>query len=406
MRWLFALLCLAPSCVLLSGALFERECGDGILDLDQEEECDDGNNIDADGCEADCTLPACGNGIYDPGEFCFQQSQPLLSNVEDVVAADFNLDGALDFATTARFDPEVIVLINDGLGFFQAQSSPSGFGTCSMIVVDFNKDGIPDILSTNADGATQSGFILLGDGDGFFVQAQNFPARCASAMAAGDLNKDGELDLVTAFEDFEDGLEILLGNGDGSFQSQSLSIEEEVFALGLEDFNNDNVLDLAFNASIERVGLLFGNGDGSFQPMQTIQAGLGPKVLSTHDINNDGIPDLTTSNLATDNVSILFGNGDGSFAPQQVIADIDGPILVDADKDGAFDLVGNSVLGTIVRFGQSGGTFSAPQLLLLARVAPSFGGAFFAEDLNQDGVLDLVVASPVSLSLSVRFSQP
>jgi len=31
-------------------------CGDGILDTDYDEACDDGNTIDGDGCESDCTL--------------------------------------------------------------------------------------------------------------------------------------------------------------------------------------------------------------------------------------------------------------------------------------------------------------------------------------------------------------
>jgi len=38
--------------------------------LDPGEECDDGNNINGDGCQADCTLPICGDGILDPGEQC------------------------------------------------------------------------------------------------------------------------------------------------------------------------------------------------------------------------------------------------------------------------------------------------------------------------------------------------
>src|SRR5690606_32008498 len=37
------------------------ECGNDILE--EGEECDDGNVIDADGCEADCTLPKCMNDI-------------------------------------------------------------------------------------------------------------------------------------------------------------------------------------------------------------------------------------------------------------------------------------------------------------------------------------------------------
>ncbi len=44
-------------------------CGDG--NLDPGEECDDGNNVDGDGCSAVCTVePFCGDGNLDPGEEC------------------------------------------------------------------------------------------------------------------------------------------------------------------------------------------------------------------------------------------------------------------------------------------------------------------------------------------------
>ena len=43
-------------------------CGDGILDLD--EECDDGNNDPTDGCAPGCKHETCGNGILDLGEEC------------------------------------------------------------------------------------------------------------------------------------------------------------------------------------------------------------------------------------------------------------------------------------------------------------------------------------------------
>ncbi len=44
-------------------------CGDGILDPDKEA-CDDGNNVDGDGCQANCALPTCGNGIVEAPEQC------------------------------------------------------------------------------------------------------------------------------------------------------------------------------------------------------------------------------------------------------------------------------------------------------------------------------------------------
>lgn len=45
------------------------ECGDGLRDATFEE-CDDGNTLDGDTCESDCTVAFCGNGIVDVGEVC------------------------------------------------------------------------------------------------------------------------------------------------------------------------------------------------------------------------------------------------------------------------------------------------------------------------------------------------
>src|SRR5690606_4294743 len=43
-------------------------CGDG--DKSPDEQCDDGNQVGADGCSAVCKLEACGNKVLDPGEEC------------------------------------------------------------------------------------------------------------------------------------------------------------------------------------------------------------------------------------------------------------------------------------------------------------------------------------------------
>ena len=43
-------------------------CGDGTLD--PAETCDDGNQVEGDGCDSNCTLTGCGNGILTAGEEC------------------------------------------------------------------------------------------------------------------------------------------------------------------------------------------------------------------------------------------------------------------------------------------------------------------------------------------------
>lgn len=45
-------------------------CGDGIVENDRGEECDDGNRHNDDDCTNDCLLPECGDGFRQDGEEC------------------------------------------------------------------------------------------------------------------------------------------------------------------------------------------------------------------------------------------------------------------------------------------------------------------------------------------------
>jgi cysteine-rich repeat protein len=49
----------------------EDVCGDWMLrPTDGGEQCDDGNTINGDGCDNNCTISACGNGVVTTGEAC------------------------------------------------------------------------------------------------------------------------------------------------------------------------------------------------------------------------------------------------------------------------------------------------------------------------------------------------
>lgn len=51
-----------------TNACIFASCGDRFIQ--PGEECDDGNAIDGDGCDSDCTSSRCGNSVHDPTEVC------------------------------------------------------------------------------------------------------------------------------------------------------------------------------------------------------------------------------------------------------------------------------------------------------------------------------------------------
>ena len=64
--------CGTPYVLARGEELVPAACGDGTLNPEIGEQCDDGNTANGDGCSAQCTIeiPACGDGNLDPGEQC------------------------------------------------------------------------------------------------------------------------------------------------------------------------------------------------------------------------------------------------------------------------------------------------------------------------------------------------
>src|SRR5262249_2822096 len=142
---------------------------------------------------------------------------------------------------------------------------------------------------------------------------------------------------------------MLLGNGDGSFQSPLFSavgvspnynIDNQSIAAG--DFNGDGRRDLA--AATEgspTISALPGNGDGTFQPAVTYDVGGEPSALVTGDFTGEGHLDLAVANEYDSTVSVLLGNGEGTFQPQVTYAVGAMPVALvagDFSGDGRTDL--------------------------------------------------------------------
>ena len=321
-----------------------------------------------------------------------------------VVVADFNRDGALDLAvvnTNCSVLPcgpgTISILLGKGDGTFSVSSiQVSGTAPVAIAVGDFNGDGIPDLAVANSGSNNLT--ILLGRGDGNFTATPASPATGTTpvAMAVGDFNGDGKLDLAVA-NSAGSNITILFGDGAGNFPTAATSPVNNPTSIAAADFNGDQKLDLAVTSGppFNTVTVLLGNGDGTFQTQAPIPAGTNPLAVITADFNQDGKPDLAVANSGSNSLSILISNGDGTFSPatsQPATGSAPDAIAVgDFNSDGKQDLaVANSGDSTVtILLGDGTGNFSANSYSAGTGAAPA---AVALGDFNLDGSLDLALA--------------
>jgi hypothetical protein len=261
---------------------------------------------------------------------------------------------------------------------------------------DFNSDGKTDIVAQSIDDFfTQSFSLLLGNGDGNFQSPITLPIQgCGGATA--DFNRDGNLDLVFGNCGNSNTLTVLLGEGNGMFQTPMIiPFDANAFPI-VGDFNSDGRPDIAvigvFSA-LDHVTILLGNGNGTFQNGVQYATGIIPYDIAIGDLNGDGLPDIVTTDSST--VSILRGNLNGTFqAPELVNLSDDWPLgyivaIGDFNGDGKADI---AVLGQHLRIlpGDGSGIFSAPQPGGYVDVG-DLGGLnwLIGTDFNGDSIPDL-----------------
>jgi hypothetical protein len=181
-----------------------------------------------------------------------------------LVTADFNGDGIPDLVETNR-GGMVNVLLGNGDGTFQDPVAlESGVFPISAAAADLRGNGITDLIVA-INGPTSPGVsVLLGNGDGTFQDAVEYPiGPGVGSVLVGDFNGDGIPDVAVISAG--NTVSVLLGNGDGCFQEPvSYLVGDTPVALAAADFNGDGALDLATaNSRSNDVTVLLNRNDGT-----------------------------------------------------------------------------------------------------------------------------------------------
>jgi FG-GAP-like repeat/FG-GAP repeat len=338
-----------------------------------------------------------------------------------VVAGDFNNDGKLDLATSGT--NQVSILLGNGDGTFQAPISTHEKNAGYLAVGDFNRDGKLDLAvspiftNTYGPGAVD---VFLGNGDGTLQPKTSHRVDSSpQTLLVADFNGDGIPD-IAVHTSYGSEVCVMLGIGNGSFRPAICYVGEvgSYGSLAAGDFSGTGLMDIVGASDTASFAMLVDQPGGTFAAGIDYQIGPGGDSTAVGDFNGDGFNDVLQGHSvpqgsgAAASVSVSLNNGKGVFnttvsttvpvsAAHSSVVVAAGDFNHDGKLDAAVAYVSSTDLNTYVTIllGNGDGSFTPTGASYLIPLAASLPGDLFAADFNNDGKLDVVTACGIEICL-------